>query len=314
MRGVAVHEQVQGIGMIEETHQQYLKLIAGVEALKGAILFLDDSLVMPIMATSAAPTAAALARPHSSACVLGAEFPSISRVMARRRLREERNDPLSPGAAAIGEILLRHSLSELRAWANAHADARELWGRATDHQHARVLHAGRHAEGCWGASAYASVSDYRRMRLLCAWRGWRAVSTRSTRHAALAHRLSTQGTFIRWHAYALFRIRLCQHAKVATALCTRTSLTWTLKRLRSWTRRVHAWRRRLQRRVDAIDGLSRLHLPCMRAFDARAVFVEEGSAVMANVYRARRIKATCFCSWAAAMYGGIGSSAAVVEV
>ena len=47
----------------------------------------------------------------------------------------------------------------------------------------------------------------------------------------------------------------------------------------------------------------------MRAFDGRAIFVEEGSAAMANAYRRRRVAAVIFCRWLVVASGGVTSTA-----
>ena len=46
----------------------------------------------------------------------------------------------------------------------------------------------------------------------------------------------------------------------------------------AWLRRRAAWRRGVERRAAAHGGWTRQHLPCMRGFDGRAAFLEEGSS------------------------------------
>ena len=77
----------------------------------------------------------------------------------------------------------------------------------------------------------------------------------------------------------------------------------------AWLRRRAAWRRCALRRAIAHNGWLRFHLPCMRAFDGRAIFVEEGSAAMANAYRRRRVAAVIFCRWLVVASGGVTSTA-----
>ena len=60
--------------------------------------------------------------------------------------------------------------------------------------------------------------------------------------------------------------------------------------------------RRAEHRARAAGGAHLQHLPSMRAFDARATYVEAGSAEMANAYRRRRMMAVTFGRWLGGMH------------
>lgn len=71
----------------------------------------------------------------------------------------------------------------------------------------------------------------------------------------------------------------------------------------AWLRRRAAWRRGVERRRAAHGGWTRQHLPCMRDFDGRAAFIEEGSSGLVKAYRRRRGAAVILCAWRALAVG-----------
>ena len=120
------------------------------------------------------------------------------------------------------------------------------------------------------------------------------LCVRALAHARRArlHRASRQ--------LASHRDRLRQSALLTADAINATYQSRSRAALRRWWRwsmRRHAWLRRCTRRAEAAGGWALRHVVCVKAFDRRAVFVEEGATAMADAYCRRRTRATIFFHW-----------------
>ena len=228
-------------------------------------------------------------------------FPAIETMLARRQRRlargcaatplakclsfdrDEQADAqlvtLSPhlpwaAAAAMRLVMLRGSFHELVANAtvlmpqdSSSRTLRDAWRRLAQAASAR----GSELAGAVVRCAAAAAAS-RRLLLAHTWLSWRHVCASTA---------------------ALLRQRVAIHAALF-----RTGL----RRWCRWLRRAASWRRRAQRRVAALGGGHRVHLPCMRTFEPHAIFLEEGSRVMADAYRERRMLAVRLCHWITAVH------------
>ena len=153
-----------------------------------------------------------------------------------------------------------------------------------------------------------------------AWRRWsqRLAAAATRRDFASSMRLvararSTHSTLVRgvqvWrHATAEASVWQASAVLLSERVCRDGMHGWC-----AWMRRRAAWRRAVERRAAAHGGWTRQHLPCMRGFDGRAIFLEEGSNGLAQAYRRRRVAAVLFCLWrAAATATGCGRRAKAV--
>ncbi|KAL1527640.1 hypothetical protein AB1Y20_009026 [Prymnesium parvum] len=128
---------------------------------------------------------------------------------------------------------------------------------------------------------------------------------RAAAHALLRRRESIATTALLpyaqgWRRWSAWRAMLEEVA----SLCRRAECRLRLRRLRRGFERcalrarfARLWRRKVEERERERGGILRQHLPCMRRFDARAVFLEGGSKAMAEEYRSRRIRATHLYAW-----------------
>ena len=155
------------------------------------------------------------------------------------------------------------------------------------------------------------------------WKGWREATARAAqgkRDAATRDMVACDAAARSASTRALgtWRAHACKGDAVrcaAEAAATRTAHASRASGLRAWSqwmRRRAAWRRCVERRADAHGGAARQHLPCMRNFDARAIFVEEGSHGVATAYRRRRTLAVVLCAWFGVAVGATGTMAADV--
>ena len=190
--------------------------------------------------------------------------------------------------------------------------------------------------GHCAAAGLAMAATFRRLRAFVAQRASREASSAVGRRRALVtcwHRLShgvgreaAAGWLVHiasehasralgtrtlrgWQRWAA---RATAGQAAAAAISQRRAVTHLAFALRCWRRWLSlrtAWSRRAQRRAEAHGGWRRMHLPCMRAFDGRAIFVEEGSAAMADAYRRRRVAAVVLCRWLAVIFPVDGTGA-----
>ena len=100
-----------------------------------------------------------------------------------------------------------------------------------------------------------------------------------------------------WAACSAAARACCLASALGAVMARRGEHALALRRWKGWVLRRAAWRRRVVRRTEAAGGWAAVHLPAMKAFDARAVFVEEGASAMADAYRRRRTAAVVLCRW-----------------
>ena len=167
--------------------------------------------------------------------------------------------------AALRQLRRRTRLageSAVRADAGRRLGLSALWRRLRE----GIAFASSMAQRSSAARSHAAVASRRRVARLWASRASQGgnLERRAAAHADVRRQRGLDLSFCFWHI---------------------------------WLRRQVAWRGRARRRAEAHGGWLVLHRSAMRAFDRRAVFVEEGSAVMANRYRDRRHLAWTFCRW-----------------
>lgn len=123
----------------------------------------------------------------------------------------------------------------------------------------------------------------------------RAEQLRAARQFAL--RLRCRAAMSTWLGCSADCKTVVWEASAAAQRTRQVQMAALFVRWSSWTWRMLQWLQRVERRLVTL-GSSRQHLPCMRDFDVRAIFVEEGYAVMATRYRNRRVKAVVLVCWA----------------
>ena len=274
-------------------------------------------------------------RPSERRPTTTAAFSSINTVLAarHRRLNLQQGSPPPPAPTALAAtppstpqlpVCTRETthgkalLNALTRW--QHNAAWHVRGRLLasvgDAVHALLLSAVRR----WSAAAHARIAE-----ATAPWR--RAAPRRATRHAMrigwrrwCAHCIHAHG-----HHQAVARAQAAADGHLAFSRAWRAWRTWRcdqlqrctlldvtdrvreldackqctvgLRRWRAWLRRRGKWRVQAERRASARGGVVMLHRPCMRLFDGRAIFVEEGSAAMADAYRRRRTLAVVLTRW-----------------
>ncbi len=130
----------------------------------------------------------------------------------------------------------------------------------------------------------------------------RAVAKPHERVAvAAAHRTGRdlRAALASWRSSAACYYHLAAARSAAAAAARRAQLVSGWDRWHAWLRLAARWRSRVERRAEALGGAARRHLPCMRGFEARAIFVEEGHAGVVAAYRRRRCLAVALCGWVA---------------
>ncbi len=191
-----------------------------------------------------------------------------------------------PGTAAIAALLLARGATAAPALAKT-AALRRLAQRSRE-SHAvdvnlvwalRAALSGHWCRLCTGVARAASAHECLR---------------KAVEHVRPAQ---LQGALRQWTAHTS-AARACRLATAAVAeVAHRSQHAMAIRRWRGWVLRRAAWRRRVVRRTEATGGRVTLHLPAMKAFDARAVFIEEGATAMADAYRRRRTAAVVLCRW-----------------
>ena len=222
--------------------------------------------------------------------------------------------PVTTRDTAHGKALL----DALARW--QHNAARRVRGRllAAVSDAARVALA---AAVCrWNVAACARIAEARspwrraaprralRHARRCAWRHWCLKLASSTRQrdslarslaAAARHRSSTL-TWRAWRVWRYAELRCRTLLEVGDRVHdrrVRESFLVGIRRWQAWLRRRAKWRGQVERRAGARGGVFMLHRPSMQRFDRRAVFIEEGSAAMADAYRRRRTLAVVLSRW-----------------
>ena len=231
------------------------------------------------------PTATAALMQLSTAETVHAK---LGQILLRPALQAWRN--LRPRTNAVGLLLLERGAHAARALAAKAAIAR-----------LQTL-----SQACKQARA-AAINDKAVGRVCClrhAWRRMQAGVERAKADAALVSQSLRCSRVLLLHA-ALLRcasqaagLKLLEVAVAAVGkLRASGAQRGLMQRWYSWRARRLGWRRRLCRRAEALGSWKSLHLTSMRAFDPRAVFVEEGATAMADAYRRRRTAASIFCRW-----------------
>lgn len=238
-------------------------------------------------------------------------FPAIEALLARGRRRLTRVKPISSQLpkrfpihsiesneetdratparvpeSALRLLLIRDSFHHMLAW------LRELHSKSLDDS-IRLSH---------------RATTFRRELLLSflrhAIRRWLSLRQDMTTLRRSSNRLSQLRGWWRWHSYLKLQLSVTTcHLNLRIGL-RRWSARALLLQARSW---------RMQQCVSALGGPHRQHLRCMRSFDPRGIFVEEGSAVMADAYRCRRILAVHLCRWTATVFGVVTAKQSTKE-
>jgi hypothetical protein len=248
----------------------------------------------PIELTSGASSGGWLQRHLDSVAELRAGLHRWRRGASGARLRQFRALGTAVAQQTAPRLALRAALRHLAAWRRAALAA-----------HALLRSGGLHAlRSCWmgwlrqaerdtarhssiGSATATAAHHLRRARLTARLRAWRRVAGR-------ARGLDAAGCTV--HTNVLCR----QNVEAMRCWC-------------AWLRRRATWRRGAQRRAEAHGGWVRQHLPCMRGFDGRAAFMEEGSSGLVNAYRRRRGAAVALCAWRALAIGLPVADAGVQE-
>lgn len=203
------------------------------------------------------------------------------------------------GTAAAQDAAPRLALSaavrRLIAWRRSSSAVHALLDRADAH----ALRAGWE---CWRRRGQYEASQ-------------RALVTRATCSADRHLRLARLAAQLRAWKVAASRARGVAVATGKVQVHARCRLTAGAMRCWSaWVRRRAVWRRGVERRAVAHGGWTRQHWPCMRDFDGRAAFIEEGSSGLVKAYRRRRGTAVVLCAWRALAVGvPMDTAAACVE-
>jgi len=214
----------------------------------------------------------------------------------------------SPAARQLRLVFVRHGLRKWRATRRCTAAVTEL-----------LL-----SRGAAAAPALTKAAALRRLAhrshealaievneawaLRAALKGhWRRLCTGGVRAASALRCLRTAVEHSRpallrravrgWAACSAAARACCLASALGAVKARRAEHAMALRRWRGWVLRRAAWRRRVVRRTEAAGGWAAVHLPAMKAFDARAVFVEEGASAMADAYRRRRTAAVVLCRW-----------------
>ena len=214
----------------------------------------------------------------------------------------------SPAARQLRLVFVRHGLREWRATRRCTAAVTELLlsrGAAAAPALTKAAALRRLAHRSHEALAIEVNEAWAlRAALRGHWRrlfagGVRAASAHSCLRTAVEHsRPALLRRAVRGWAACSAAARACCLATAAVAVVARRGEhALALRRWKGWVLRRAAWRRRVVRRTEAAGGWAAVHLPAMKAFDARAVFVEEGASAMADAYRRRRTSAVLLCRW-----------------
>ena len=197
---------------------------------------------------------------------------ALRRILARTPLREL--SACTRARSARLDCSLRADAGAARRREREAATAWRLWRlRASEAR-------GAHARAALALLARESAERGRAAR---AWVEWREGARESLRMEACA--ASLRRAIRCWRALAAAGCALALAEEKTAARSRRADAHAALVTWRRWVRRTRHWARRWARRCDVAGGELVQHRVCMREFDARAVFVAEGSAAMAEAYR-----------------------------
>ena len=314
------------VDLVTSAETTYKKLCVELDATTAALDAQQHRLPKP----PARPPAPVEVRRPAAYPTLDDQYPNIARVAALRlqRLSESRescsSEPLKPKPVPITvaprlvlrpsplvmttlrHILLRSSLTEMRAALHVRKRCTLAKQRVAQAKLARTQAGAmqRWQLGCRlpvvEPAAHQAAPALRR-----AWRAWQLWANdrrRGERGGAVLRPCRARCALSSWRGAASERASSKARMDAAAQLATRRSDAAALRQWRVWGRRAQQWQRRAEHRARAAGGAHLQHLPSMRAFDARATFVEAGSAEMANAYRRRRMMAVTFGRWLGGMH------------
>ena len=311
------------VDLVTSAETTYKKLCVELDATTAALDAQQHRLPKP----PARPPAPVEVRRPAAYPTLDDQYPNIARVAALRlqRLSESRescsSEPPKPKSVPITvaprlvlrpsplvmttlrHILLRSSLTEMRAALHVRKRCTLAQQRVAQAKLARAQAGAmqRWQLGCRlpvvEPAAHQGAPALRR-----AWRAWQLWANDRQRGGAVLRPCRARCALSSWRGAASERASSKARMDAAAQLATRRSDAAALRQWRVWGRRAQQWQRRAEHRARAAGGAHLQHLPSMRAFDARATFVEAGSAEMANAYRRRRMMAVTFGRWLGGMH------------
>lgn len=201
--------------------------------------------------------------------------------------------------AALRHLMMRDALLLMRTHA---ARRSKLAGaRSASRRHCQAS-----AMGCWRRHYETAEAQRSEASLRRAWRAWwmrsASVAEEGAARGEALQRCRARDSVARWRAAAGETAEAELLSRTASVHSESKSGSAALRQWRLWRRHAQQWRHRAEHRSREAGGVLKQHLPLMAAFDARATFVELGSAEMADAYRRRRTTAVAFCGWAGTMY------------
>ena len=201
--------------------------------------------------------------------------------------------------AALRHLLMRDALLCMGKHAARRSDLAGARSASQRHCQASTM-------GCWRRHCETVKAQRGEASLRRAWRAWwmrsASVAAEGAARGEALQRCRARDSVARWRAAAGDTADAELLSRAASVHSESKSGSAALRRWRLWSRHAQQWRHRAGHRSRATGGVLKQHLPLMAAFDARATFVELGSAEMADAYRRRRTTAVAFCGWAGSMY------------
>ena len=305
-------QQQSFVDLVTNAETTYKKLCVELDTTKQALEVQQHRLPKPSVPPPLAPIEA---RRPAAYPTLDDRYPTIARVAAQRlqrlsELQESSGKPPKPRPVpqrlalltsplvmtTLRHILLRSSLTEIRAGLQVRKLAALARQRVAQARAMRRWQLGRRSP------LVEPVSQQAGPTVRHAWRAWQVWANDQQGEACGSKVLRLGSGLARWRGAASKRASSKARMGAAALLASRRFGTAALRRWRVWGRRTQQWQRRADHRARAAGGAHLQHLPSMRAFDARATFVEAGSAEMAKSYRRRRVIAVTFCRWLGGMH------------
>ena len=303
------------VDLVTSAETTYKKLCLELDTTKTALEAQQHRLPKP----PAPPPAPVEARRPAAYPTLDDRYPNIARVAAQRlrRLSESREsstEPPKPRArapqrlvllpsplvmATLRHILLRSCLIEMRAGLQVRKLGTLTQQRVAQAGAMRRWQLGRRSPLVKPASRQAGPTVRRAWR---AWQLWASDQQGGECGSEVLRPCRVRSVLASWRGAASERASSKARMDAAAQLASRRLDTAALRQWRVWGRRTQQWQRRAEHRARAAGGAHLQHLPSMRAFDARATFVEAGSAEMAKAYRRRRVMAVTFGRWLGGMH------------
>lgn len=311
-------QQQSFVDLVTSAETTYKKLCVELDATETALEVEQHHLPKP----PAPPPAPVEARRPAAYPTLDDRYPNIARVAAQRLQRlsespEFSSEPPKPRAvpiavpqrlvllpsplvmATLRHILLRSSLIEMRAGLQVRKLGTLAQQRVAQAGAMRRWQLGRRSPLVEPAPRQAGPTVRRAWR---AWQLWANDRQGGECGSEVLRPCRVRSVLASWRGAASERASGKARMDAAAQLASRRLDTAALRQWRVWGRRTQQWQRRAEHRARAAGGAHLQHLPSMRAFDARATFVEAGSAEMAKSYRRRRVMAVTFGRWLGGMH------------